>query len=788
MNKMYKFSWKSKGRTLLWLEDKLHYSSVPKLIVFTYGEWKNNKEKILNKIKVKFIDNKIAVRSSSINEDSLYFSNAGAFESYLNIDFNDRKKIIDTVNAVFKSYGKLLSNSDELIIQKMVDQISVSGVIFTHEMKNRAPYYSINYDDISGSSTTVTSGSSRYSNKTLYIHRDSLDGVRSKRFSKLLPSIIELENIFNSDELDIEFIITDKFEIIILQVRPIVFKSYISSSEYKNVTQSISGLKNELSKYFFCEDVIKKDFPVFGQMPDWNPVEMIGVVPRNLAFSLYEKLITNDVWCKAREEMGYSKPLNNSLMHNFCGHPFINVKSSFSTFIPTKLDYKISEKLVRYWLEKLKNSPELHDKVEFDIAITIFSFDLYKRTKNLPKEIFSEKEKEKIKEVFTEHFKDLMIPKHPGSLYNAEKQIISLSKKLMEVKNTNKFNITELIDICKKYGTIPFAKLARHAFIGTTLMKSLNSEGVLTSLRLSEYFSSIKTILSEMLEDILRLKNKSIEIIDFNKKYGHLRPGTYDISSKSYREIDPIELFGDRSINSNNKIFIFNKRELNKINKLINDYRLPFADTSEFLRYVTNSIQARENSKFNFTKVIDLIFERVKEISKIYSVSIDDLSYLSIERLASIEKGDYKENKKEILSLIKINKKQYKINTSIKLPQLIMDANHAVVIPFQVSSPNFITNKIIEAEIKYIQSFEDKSILDNKIVLIESADPGYDWLFTTKFKGLLTKYGGANSHMAIRCAELNIPAAIGCGEELFEHMKKFKQLRLNCSSSLIQPI
>ncbi|MBF86592.1 MAG: hypothetical protein CMJ14_01180, partial [Pelagibacterales bacterium] len=65
---------------------------------------------------------------------------------------------------------------------------------------------------------------------------------------------------------------------------------------------------------------------------------------------------------------------------------------------------------------------------------------------------------------------------------------------------------------------------------------------------------------------------------------------------------------------------------------------------------------------------------------------------------------------------------------------------------------------------------------------------GYDWLFTTKFKGLLTKYGGANSHMAIRCAELNIPAAIGCGEELFEHLKKHKRVLLNCSSAIIQTI
>ena len=782
------FLWKSKGQTLLWLQNKLSNSTIPKLIVFTYKEWTINSDELLNYIQKQFKTNKIAIRSSSLNEDSLNFSNAGAFESYLNIDIQDVKLVSDTINSVFASYGKLLSNTDELIIQEMVVDISVSGVIFTHELKNRAPYYSINYDDISGSSSTVTSGSGRYSNKTLYIHRNSIHGVRSKRFSKLLPSIIELEKLLKSNELDIEFIITEKFDIKILQVRPIVFKSYISSNNYNSVTEDIINLKHKLDKDYFQDSNLSGDYPIFGQMPDWNPVEMIGVVPRNLAFSLYKNLITDEVWYLSRVEMGYSKPIKKKLMYDFCGHPFIDVKSSFSTFIPNSLDKNISKKLIKFWLEELRLHPELHDKVEFDIAITTFSFDLYKRVNNLPKDLFSLIEIEKIKEVFTEHFKDLMSPKHPGSLYNAEKKIISLNKKLMEVQNTNKFNIIELIDICKKYGTIPFAKLARHAFIGTTLMKSLNSEGVLTSSRLSEYFSSIKTILSEMLEDILRLKNKSIEIIDFNKKYGHLRPGTYDISSKSYREIDPIELFGDRSINLNNKIFIFNKRELNKINKLINDYKLPFADTSEFLRYVTNSIQARENSKFNFTKVIDLIFERVKEISKIYSISIDDLSYLSIERLALIEKGDYKENKKEILSLIKINKKQHKINTSIKLPQLIMDANHAVVIPFQVSSPNFITNKIIEAEIKYIHSFEDKSILDNKIVLIESADPGYDWLFTTKFKGLLTKYGGANSHMAIRCAELNIPAAIGCGEELFEHMKKFKQLRLNCSSSLIQPI
>ena len=785
---MNEFIWKSKGQTLLWLENKLSHSSVPKLIVFSYKEWKNKPVKILNIIQSQFPFKKIAIRSSSLNEDSLDSSNAGVFESFLNIEVNNIELVSDTINSVFASYGELPLSNDELIIQEMVDNISVSGVIFTHEMKNRAPYYSINYDDISGSSSTVTSGSSRYSNKTIYIHRDSINGVRSSRFSNLLLSILELEKIFNSNDLDIEFIITKKLEIKIVQVRPIVFKSHISASDYNSVSKSIVNLRNRLKNTFFSEDNNIEFKPIFGQMPDWNPVEMIGIVPRNLAFSLYDTLITNEVWCLSREKMGYSISKNRYLMQNFCGHPFIDVKSSFFTFIPSILDEKISKKLVSFWLDKLKCHNELHDKVEFDIAITTFSFDLNKRVEELPNKLFSYQEKDKIKKAYLKHFCELMHDDHTGSLKIANEEILSLNNELKKIENLNSSSINQLLEFCRKYGTMPFAKLARHAFIGTTLMKSLNTEGILSSSRLAEYNSSIKTILSEMLQDVQNLKNNFFTKIEFNNKYGHLRPGTYDISSKSYREINPTELFGDGIIEFKNKNFDFNSKELNDINQLINFYKLPFSDARGLLNYVTLSIQARESSKFEFTKIIDSIFEKVKKICKKYSIAIDDISYISIERLAYIENIKNGSCNKELLKEITNNKNQHKINTSIRLPQLIMDENHAVVVPFQVSSPNFITNKVIEGRIKYIQNFEKKDDLYEKIVLIESADPGYDWIFTTKFKGLLTKYGGANSHMAIRCAELNIPAAIGCGEELFEHIKKYNQLHLNCSSSIIQPI
>ena len=78
--------------------------------------------------------------------------------------------------------------------------------------------------------------------------------------------------------------------------------------------------------------------------------------------------------------------------------------------------------------------------------------------------------------------------------------------------------------------------------------------------------------------------------------------------------------------------------------------------------------------------------------------------------------------------------------------------------------------------------------LKDKIICIEGADPGYDWVFARNIAGLITKYGGANSHMAIRCAEYNIPAAIGCGEQPFEKIINSKRVILDCKREKIEPV
>ena len=141
-----------------------------------------------------------------------------------------------------------------------------------------------------------------------------------------------------------------------------------------------------------------------------------------------------------------------------------------------------------------------------------------------------------------------------------------------------------------------------------------------------------------------------------------------------------------------------------------------------------------------------------------------------------------------MLNKIQKRESDYKTNLNIKLPLVLIDAKGVDVIPFQVSSPNFIGSKKIFSKIIFIDNNMDfkKGELNQKIILIENADPGFDWLFNFPINGLITKFGGANSHMSIRCNELKIPAAIGVGEKIFQDIRKNDQLILNCALKKIE--
>ena len=78
------------------------------------------------------------------------------------------------------------------------------------------------------------------------------------------------------------------------------------------------------------------------------------------------------------------------------------------------------------------------------------------------------------------------------------------------------------------------------------------------------------------------------------------------------------------------------------------------------------------------------------------------------------------------------------------------------------------------------------TLLSHKIVFIQGADPGFDWIFSKNIAGLVTMYGGANSHMAIRSAELKIPAVIGAGEKNYNTWGKAAFLEIDYGNKMVK--
>ncbi len=147
----------------------------------------------------------------------------------------------------------------------------------------------------------------------------------------------------------------------------------------------------------------------------------------------------------------------------------------------------------------------------------------------------------------------------------------------------------------------------------------------------------------------------------------------------------------------------------------------------------------------------------------------EKMSYADIRIIKDVYSGAVDE--KEVLRRsIESGKQRYREGNGIVLPPLIIDEDSVNAFFMPDSQPNFITQNRVQGEICVIGGIAEASHMDDKILMIESADPGYDWIFSHNIRGFITKYGGANSHMAIRSGELNLPAVVGAGERLYSRL------------------
>jgi glutamine kinase len=785
---------KTKAQTLESVQKKLSNFRVPEFIYFSKSEWLGQKKELLQKISSSFGEKELAIRSSASDEDGTSNSLAGEYESVLNVPSNEWVKVSSAIEHVFTSYQKNgeRSDTDEVIVQEMVNNTTMSGVIFTHDLNTGAPYYVINYDDVSGKTDTVTSGDGQHANRTLYIHRSSAHALRSERFRELIRAVQELEQVMGSQFLDIEFAVNKNLEPLLFQVRAITTQPNWNRAVARRIDAALDGIQRFVRNRFRPMDGVFGETTILGQMPDWNPAEMIGRAPRNLAFSLYETLITNDAWRIARERMQYAAPPGQPLMVSLAGQPYIDTRLSFHSYLPATLSPGIAEKLVNVWVSKLRDKPELHDKIEFDVAITTYSFDIDQKIESLTDGVLTEPEIDQFKQALLGLTLGLVKEENSGGIDAALAEIDQLEKrqknKIVDEKNVELSTLFRMIDECIRLGTIPFSILARHGFIARTLMISLQRRGIFTDEEIRRIQAGIRTVASDLVDDMLRLQKGEISRELFMERYGHLRPGTYDILSLRY---DQIEDFGSGGNGAGHphivEEFRLNESRKEEINRFLEKENFQGVDADLLLEYFRKATAGREYGKFIFTRTVSHMLEMIGIFAEKNGLSRDEISHVPIQEILNIAKASSEDTIEDRLrEKAEEGAEFHSVSSAIRLPQVLFDEEGVHVVPFQVSQPNFITDKRVDEECVALSSNSNMPDIDGKIVLIESADPGFDWIFAHNIAGLITKFGGANSHMAIRCAEFSIPAAIGCGEQKFENCIKARKISLDCTAGLIQ--
>lgn len=769
------FAFGTKGESLLRLQGRLQAASICPSLLFDVGDWRRRSKLIVSEVVERFPRSRLAIRSSARGEDSWQSSMAGVHLSLTGIAarHDDVAAAIEEVVASYPDDHEL----HQVLVQPMVEDVAVSGVALTRDLDTGAPYYVVNYDDTSGRTDSVTGGAE---SKTILVHRSRPDALLSARFRKLIDVVKEIEAVTDCSTLDIEFCITAREEVYVLQVRPLAARSRWQTVGDDAIDTALDETRAALERSSGPEDGAHGLTTAYGEMPDWNPAEMIGSTPRNLALSLYRRLITDDVWLKARVLMGYRAMTPRPLLTAFAGRPYIDVRRSLNSFLPPNCDSGFADDLLTFQLAKLQANRDLHDRIEFAIAYTCRTPEFAACAADLRAAGFAAAQ--------VSRFGDglgALTAKILGQGRQQISRLLTLGEGLDERRRAAnslppRGRAIRLLDDCIELGTLPFAQLARYAFIGISFIRALAAREALSTEDCDRFLESISTVATEFVHDLALVANAGGDHAAFLARYGHLRPGTYDITSWRYDERPDLYLGRLSTRMPVKSAFTATARQRSAIEKLLREEGFAVS-AEELLGYVTAAVVAREKSKFLFSRNISDALSALADWGDALGLDREEIAHLPIEAIAAgLDRARAAE-------LVAEGRAAYAVTRAVRLPHLIFGPRDIDVVRLPLGHPNFITHRTVTAPTCRLDARTMPDI-GGHIVLIESADPGFDWIFSHPIAGLVTKYGGANSHMAIRCAEFAVPAAIGCGERLYDGLAKAAIIELDCASHRVRVI
>lgn len=759
-------------------------------VVTSYSEYKSNPAGIVARIEKNLGTGKLAVRSSCRMEDSKRGSNAGAFESVLDVAAASLEKAISKVRRSYIAKAVSAADTEQILVQPMVESVRSAGVIFSRFQEADSPYMVISYDE-SGRTDRVTGGEG---GENIFLNR-FLNNESLGRWQKLVLVLRELEALFPKFPLEVEFAETKDGTIYILQCRPLNVRHGGPSLE-QNAAELLEELKLRFERAQAPHVYIQGSMTVLSDMADWNPSEMIGDRPSTLAYSMYRELITDRTWREARASQGYYDVVHANLMISMARKPYIDTRASLASLTPAGISPALRSRVVEGCIKKLIENPYLHDKIEFDVAYTCI--DCSTEARMLSDGYLDKADRKAMLKALGELTTSLMKTYH-----ESVKHDMQLLYKLEEIRKgisgeyLGRSNYWEafqaaylLLEPLRTMGVLPFARLARLGFIARSVLFSLAEAGVISRAGVDNYLQRIPTVATRLRMDLARAATGAISRKSFCETYGHLRMSTYDITSLRYDQMLDDLLSGEIDIKRGGSVA---QRRV-ALNKVAISRALKCAGLNVsaelLLEFAVTVTQQREYAKFIFSRSLSDVLEYFAKGGEQLGLGRSDLQNATVAtllRFRNPELGSSAKAAQYLRSRIGEKSTERSVYELIRLPSVLISAMDIDIVRTSKSKPNFITSRKVSARAIVLSAGTRPSEvkIKGKIVVIVNADPGYDWVFGAGIAGLVTKYGGVASHMAVRCAEFGIPGVIGCGEEIFEKARTSCKILLDCAAEVV---
>ncbi len=719
---------------------------VPRFDVIAATDWLQRPDECLTHIQQQFLGAQLAVRSSKHNESAGVPDQAGRYRSFGPVDAENRAALNRAVKSVFDSYG-CLHEADEVLVQVWMGETTATLGVTSADSTPFSGTATLSYY-VGESTSAITAGWTNVQRFWLTANASPPTQWPSA-VRRAFALLAQLESTLKRTALELEIAVDKGGRLRLLQVTP---STRLAAQPSARVASALlekrwARVQGEFERRAQPRDGELGRKPLFGLMPDWNTAELLGEHPRPLAASLFKELIANNVWRRARINLGYRQSAVQPLLGFIAGRPYVDVRASLNSLIPDGLSNAVSRLVIEASIDKLKQRPELHDRVETDLFPTCMGF---------ASEWSAQLKDAGLSKAEQRAWRTALIAMETGWQQfsavapNSDENALFVQN-MLNVTRTERESGADLLRALRLIRgslALSFAMHARLAFVARFQLASLVTADALSQKRLEHILGSVSVV-------------NSMDGLN-TQETGVLRPATFDI------RVQPV---GQSVIHANSThanraqraapSVMFTTQEQRAVARLLEALKLN-VDGNAWLHIALRRIEAREHCKYRLSRAVSNWLSALTQWGQQRELSAEDLSFLRIKNISNQHQPD------DLLRLIARNRARYTGEGSIKMPLLVANRADIRANTEPALRPTFLGRGRVSGALCVIDRHTvARQIASGVVVLIRAADPGFDWIFAHPFAALVTCYGGPHSHMAIRCAELNVPCVLGCGETVY---------------------